>query len=276
VADRAERYRAEVLFDGMFSTPRLDHPESVAVDGHGDLWCGGEQGQLYRLRSESHLELVASTGGFILGIAFRPTGELLACDMVAKSVVELDPVTLQIRVVADSLNGQALVAPNFPAAHPDGCVYVTSSRRLSDPGPSILRIKPDGTVENWLLEPLDFANGLLVDPDGSSLLVADTFGRRIVRVRRNPDGSPGQVETVATLPYLPDGLALLATTTLVVGCYEPSVVLAVDLVDGTFVELHRDDTAHMLCHPTGVAVRGRDIIVANLGRWHLTRLRPEP
>jgi gluconolactonase len=32
----------------------------------------------------------------------------------------------------------------------------------------------------------------------------------------------------------------------------------------------RDATAHMLCHPTNVAFRGSELIVANLGRWHLT------
>jgi len=38
------------------------------------------------------------------------------------------------------------------------------------------------------------------------------------------------------------------------------------------VELLIDDPeAHMLCHPTNGAFRGRDFLTSNLGRWHITR-----
>jgi gluconolactonase len=32
-----------------------------------------------------------------------------------------------------------------------------------------------------------------------------------------------------------------------------------------------DPEAHMLCHPTNGAFRGRDFFTSNLGRWHITR-----
>jgi hypothetical protein len=36
--------RVEVFFDVTFSEPRLRHPEGVAIDKEGNVWCGGEGG----------------------------------------------------------------------------------------------------------------------------------------------------------------------------------------------------------------------------------------
>jgi sugar lactone lactonase YvrE len=38
-----------IFHDGMLTDPQLDHPEGVAVDRDGNVWCGGERGQIYRL-----------------------------------------------------------------------------------------------------------------------------------------------------------------------------------------------------------------------------------
>ena len=40
---------AEVFFDGIFSEPRLRHPEGIAIDADGDIWCGGETAEIYRM-----------------------------------------------------------------------------------------------------------------------------------------------------------------------------------------------------------------------------------
>ncbi|MHB1957183.1 MAG: hypothetical protein ACYCOU_25995, partial [Sulfobacillus sp.] len=56
-----------VYFDGIFSEPRLNHPEGIAIDDEGYIWCGGEAGEIFRIDPNGrHLELVASTGGFTL------------------------------------------------------------------------------------------------------------------------------------------------------------------------------------------------------------------
>jgi hypothetical protein len=53
------------------------------------------------------------------------------------------------------------------------------------------------------------------------------------------------------------------------GAYEPSAVLRIP-GPGRFEVFAHDETAHLLCHPTNLAFRGRELVVANLGRWHLT------
>src|SRR5690349_4908721 len=69
--------RARVFFDGVFSTPRLQHPEGVAVGPDGAVWCSSENGQILRLPPDgSKIEEIASTGGFTLGLAFDGAGHL--------------------------------------------------------------------------------------------------------------------------------------------------------------------------------------------------------
>src|SRR4051795_10910728 len=65
--------RAKVFCEG------LDHPECLAVHPDGSIWAGGEAGQIYRVSADgSRVDDVASTGGFILGIAFSPDCSWLA------------------------------------------------------------------------------------------------------------------------------------------------------------------------------------------------------
>jgi sugar lactone lactonase YvrE len=85
---------AEVFFDGIFSEPRLRHPQGIAIDESGDIWCGGETGEIYRISADgSGIETVASTGGFILGLAFDDDQNLYACDMRHSAVFRLDTRT---------------------------------------------------------------------------------------------------------------------------------------------------------------------------------------
>ncbi|MEL6965164.1 MAG: hypothetical protein AAFO01_20615, partial [Pseudomonadota bacterium] len=59
--------RASVFFDGIFSNPRLQHPEGVAIGPDGWIWCGSENGEILRIDPDGKkIECVASTGGFTL------------------------------------------------------------------------------------------------------------------------------------------------------------------------------------------------------------------
>ena len=86
--------RASIFVDGTVGESRLNHPEGVAVDREGNVWCGGETGELYRIAPDgSRFEVVASTGGFTLGIAFDQHGRLYSCDLGHKAVFRLDPAS---------------------------------------------------------------------------------------------------------------------------------------------------------------------------------------
>jgi sugar lactone lactonase YvrE len=270
--DRRPAVTARVLFEGTFSEPRLDHPEGVAVHPDGSVWCGGERGQVYRIDPEAgSIEQIASTEGFCLGLAFAASGDLFVCDLRHAAVMRVETATGRVERFATRAGSHRIRVPNFPAFDSAGRLYVSDSHG-DDPGPGILRFEPDGSGTVWYGEPLHFANGLALSPDGRHLYVAETWRHAVARIAIGDDGEAGAHEDVALLPgVLPDGLAVGADGSVYVGCYEPSQVLRIDPA-GAVETVFADRTAHLLCHPTNLAFRGDALITSNLGRWHLTEI----
>jgi gluconolactonase len=258
----------KVFFDGLATTPRLDHPEGIAVAADGAVWCGGEAGQIYRI-ADGAIEQVASTGGFCLGLAFDAGGRLYVCDLHHAALFRLDPRSGELERFADGVDGHRLVTPNAIAIDARGDLFVSDSGRPHEPRPGLLRLRRDGGGELWTDVPLDFANGLALSADGRTLYVVETWARRVLAF---PVDAAGPPRVAAALPgTVPDGLAVDEHGALWVACYEPSQVLVVEPGGEIRIAAH-DADAHLLCHPTNVAFRGTALIAANLGRWHLTEL----
>ena len=261
-----------IFFDGTFSTPRLDHPECVTVAADGAVWCGGEAGQIYRIDPDGeHLEEVARTGGFTLGLAFGPDGALYVCDAVRRAVLRFDPADSGLTEFAAGPPGRAFTMPNYPVFDAEGRLYVSDSGPADRPGPGVYRFDPSGRGEVWHDGPFTVANGLALEPGGGALYVAETFANLVTRVAIAPDGGAGEREVFAVLDAMPDGLAFGPDGALYVGCYEPSTIVRVT-PDGRPALLVHDETAHTLCRPTNLAFRGATLFAANLGRWHITAL----
>jgi gluconolactonase len=254
-----------VFYDGTLTEPQLDHPECVAVAADGSVWCGGERGQIFRIAPDgAAIEQVASTGGFCLGLAFSPAGDLYVCDLKHAAVLRLPAGSDRPEVFADGFR-----VPNYPAFAADGRLYVSDSHGSHDPGPGVYRFDPDGSGGLWYGEAVDFANGLAHSPDGRFLYVVETFGHAVFRIPLEDDGSAGARQEVARFPgILPDGIGFAADGSLYVACYEPSMVLRVD-PNGRVDCVVRDEEAHALCHPTNLAFRGTTLLLSNLGRWHI-------
>ena len=208
------------------------------------------------------LEEVASTGGFILGLAFDAHGDLFVCDIKHGAVFRYRD---GFERFADGFTN-----PNAIAFDAQGRMYVSDS--LSPAGPGLYRFEPDGSGGLWDERPLLFANGIALYED--AIYVAETWAHAVVRIAIEPDGSPGERSVVARLEgVLPDGLAFDVEGRLYVACYEPSQILR---IEGDHVSVFAHDaTAHLLCHPTNVAFRGSELIAANLGRWHLTAIETD-
>ncbi len=265
--------RARIFYDGGRTTIRLRHPECVAIDDDGNVWCGGESGEIYRIdRDGSTLELVASCGGATLGIAFDGRGYLYACDALEATVDRLDLSTGSLEPFTRERAGRMQI-PNFPVIDiRRRCLYVSDSYSFAEAGPGIWRFDLDsGEGELWYASPLRFANGMALAPDGDMLYVAETFARRVVAVAVEDDGSPSGPTIIAeAIDRLPDGLAIDVEGTLYISCYEPSRLYR--LRRGRIELLLDDPDAHMLCHPTNCAFRGSELFIANLGRCHITQV----
>jgi gluconolactonase len=260
-----------VFFDGLATTPRLDHPEGVAVASDGSVWCGGEGGQIYRI-ADGTIEQIATTGGFCLGLAFGSDGTLYVCDLHHAAVFRLDPRSGALDRFADGATDHRFVTPNAIAVDVRGDLLVSDSGTPHEPRAGLVRLRTDGTGELWSDEPLSFANGLALSADGGTLYAVETWARRVLAFPVDERGAcAGAGHTVVELPgTVPDGAAVDDQGALWVACYEPSQVLVVE--GGAVRVAASDPDAHLLCHPTNVAFLGSTLVTANLGRWHLTAI----
>ena len=176
---------AEVFFDGIFSEPRLRHPEGIAIDADGDIWCGGETGEIYRISADgSGIETVASTEGFILGLAFDDDQNLYACDMRHSVVFRLDTRTGRLVHFANGGGGSEMRIPNFPVIDSSrNYLYVSDSYDPNEKGPGVWRFDLEsGEGGLWYDRAMIFANGMGLSPDKDYLYVACYEPSRMYRV----------------------------------------------------------------------------------------------
>lgn len=264
--------RCRVFFEGTFTTPRLQHPEGVAVGPDGSIWCGSENGQILRVAADgSSVEEVATTGGFTLGLAFDGERALYVCDQRHAAVFRLDLASGKL----ERFTPAGIRIPNYPVVDVTrNRLLVSDSHAFGEPGPGVWAYDlASGEGGLWYAPALDFANGMALAPEGGALFVCETFAQRVIRIAIDADGSAGPAELYAEeLPGLPDGLAFDDRGALFVGCYEPSRILRIP-PDGGGAEVYVEDpTAHLLAHPTNIAFDGSALYAANLGRWHITRI----
>ena len=267
--------RARVFFDGIFSEPRLQHPECVAVGPDGHVWCGSENGEVLRIAPDgTGIAVMGQGGGLTLGLAFDGDEALFFCDLREAAVYRMDLADYRV----DRFSPPGIKVPNYPVVDATrGRLLVSDSHDFAKAGPGVWAYDlATGEGGLWYDRPLRFANGMALSRDGASLYVCETFAQKITRIPINADGSAGEAETFAAdLPGLPDGIAFDDRGYLFVGCYEPSRVLRI-APDGKTVEVYIEDpTAHLFAHPTNVAFDGPALYTANLGRWHVTRIETD-
>lgn len=169
------------------------NPEDVTLDTQGRILCGLEDGSIVRMEAEgSDACVVVNTGGRPLGLDWLPDGRLLVGDCV-RGLLAIDLSSQAIDVLVDAENGRRLMICNNAAVAKDGTIYFSDSSRrypLSEIQTDIiehiatgrlLRRNVDGSLD-VLLENLQFANGVVLAPDESFVLVAETGGGKINRV----------------------------------------------------------------------------------------------
>ncbi len=251
----------------------LDHPEGVAWDPTTNrVYAGGEAGQVYAIGLDGSVDIVASTGGFVLGLAVDGDGLVYACDVGRGHVVRVDPTTGDVAPHGVT-NGDAMRAPNWLAFDSSGGLFVTDSGDWGTRQGRIWRIEPDRSARLWSDAPALLANGCALDAEGHALFVVETNLPGISRIPIEPDGSAGPREVWVELPgTVPDGIALVADGSLLVGCQRPDAVLRVDR-NRRVSTLVEDRSAQTLGAPANIAFVGSEldrIVTSNLARWHVT------
>ena len=261
---------ARIFFNGIFTVPRLAHPEGVAVHSDGSIWCGTETGDLLRLGGDGQsIERIGGTDGFLLGIAFDQAGNCFACDLKHEAVFRWDASIREMRRFAAS----GIRVPNYPVVdEARGWLYVSDSIG-EERGRGVFRFDlKSGEGGVWCRDEMAFANGMAMAPDGQGLYVVESNAACVSYLPIRADGAAGEKQVVVEgVRNVPDGLAFASDGSLFISCYEPSRIYRWRHDRGLEV-LIEDEAATTIAHPTNIAFKGDKLYTANLGRWHITEI----
>lgn len=169
------------------------------------------------------------------GLGWMPDGTLLIVAMTSQRLLAVSPSGVQ-REHAD-LSAIATEKCNDMVVSADGHAYVGNFGFDLEAGASfepayLAHVTPEGGVHR-VDHPLSVPNGSVITPDGSTLLVGETFAGRYTAFDLADDGSPTNPRIWAEFDALtPDGCCLDAEGAIWVS----------DFVGKRFVRVHEDGT----------------------------------
>ncbi|MEO6124015.1 MAG: SMP-30/gluconolactonase/LRE family protein [Ilumatobacteraceae bacterium] len=165
---------------------------------------------VHRVRPGQSAEFLANVPGRPSGLGFLPDGTLLAVSMRDRSIVTI--VNGSIEPYAD-LSGLAGGDCNDMLVDPHGRAYVGNfgydyaggeERRAAQ----LVLIEPDRGAR-IVAENVWFPNGMILSPDGRTLMLAETSAERITLFTVDAEGSLSDRRTFEDIPGIrPDGIAL--------------------------------------------------------------------
>jgi sugar lactone lactonase YvrE len=194
----------EVFVDG------LSFPEAPRWQG-GRLWLSDfYTHRVLSVGLDGEPRVEATVPNRPSGLGFLADGDFLVVSMLDHRLLRFGRGGS--RVVAD-MSAWAGGPSNDMVALPSGRAYVGNFGFDKNNGApmrpaSLVKVEPDGTVTEVARE-LMFPNGMVITPDGRTLIVAETFANRLTAFGIAEDGRLGQRRIFCDLPgHRPDGICL--------------------------------------------------------------------
>lgn len=179
----------------------------------GALWFSDMHAhEVVRLAADGVRSTVAVFDGPVSGLGWLPSGQMLVVAMAAKKVLrqEADGGFVTHGDLADIATGLA----NDMVVDGHGNAFVGNFGFSLHPpeaprAAKLAVVKPDGTVGIAAGE-LMFPNGMVITPDGRTLIVGESFSRVLTAFDLGHDGTLSNRRIWAGLPdnALPDGICL--------------------------------------------------------------------
>jgi sugar lactone lactonase YvrE len=196
--------QARVLVEG------LHFPEGPRWRA-GRLWCSDMHGgRVLAIDATGRIDATLTFPGRPSGLGWTPDGRLLAVSMLDRRVLRLDGTTWT--PVAD-LRGVASFRCNDMLVDGRGRAYVGSFGFDLDAGApfapgEVVLVEPDGRAR-VVADNLRFPNGMVLTPDGRTLIVAESMGPALRAYDVAADGSlSGGRPWAELVDAVPDGICL--------------------------------------------------------------------
>ncbi|WP_254507076.1 SMP-30/gluconolactonase/LRE family protein [Anatilimnocola floriformis] len=169
--------------------------EGPACDAQGNIFAVNfaEQGTIGRVTPDGKGEIFVRLEGKSIGngIRFDKAGQMYVADYVGHNVLQIDPATKKITVLAhdDGLN-----QPNDLARAADGTLFASDPAWDKGTG-QLWRISTKGEIKR-LAQDLGTTNGIDVSPDGKTLYVNESAQRGVWAFPIRDDGTLGERKLV--------------------------------------------------------------------------------
>jgi sugar lactone lactonase YvrE len=169
----------------------------------GRLWFSDMLGEaVHTVDLQGDMTTLPLTGHAPSGLGFRPDGSLLIASTESRTLLHYD---------GDDVDTLADLSDLVPADLGDMVVDVKGRAYVGSQafeGGVIVRVDPDGAV-TVVADDLDFPNGMVITRDGTTLIVAESTGRRLTAYTIDDDGSLSDRRIFAgRLDGPPDGITL--------------------------------------------------------------------
>lgn len=193
------------------------YSEGVVFDHAGNAYISTPlNGEIYRVTADGRATVWAKTGA-PNGHKILADGTHLVCDGSQHAVLRLDAEGKIIGKASSECDGRQLRAPNDLTLDPQGGFYFTDPGGSSQKNPigTVHYVDPAGKT-HLSAQGLAFPNGIVLRPDGKTLLVAESNHNRILAYEVLAPGKLGAMRVFANLPTRegeqidnqPDGMCL--------------------------------------------------------------------
>jgi len=212
----------------------LQRPECILAERDGTLWSADSRGGVVRLGADGTQEIITQrisqhfasadseatrylTGTLPNGLAFAANGDILISNF-GTDRLEVMTRTGESRVLADSIDGEAIGKVNFVLRDSKGRIWITVSTRIKNWMHALRTDLPDGYIARYVdgkfrivADGFHFTNEIRMDAKEEYMYAVETTGGCISRLRVRDDGTLGEREVFGPRSLgkgaWPDGIA---------------------------------------------------------------------